>query len=404
MRFFIFLVLILFSGCSVNTLSKKEINVMKGRYQLRYGRNPDLWPVMVGMKHDMTDIFSVPVENAVGTNNLNDAITLFRFINDEIVYDEVKRGFVDGVGIGDKFYPNMFNGPWVGYTQTRGFLLFNFEDKNGLRYMPRMTGDEYYTDVKTFDENRLQFIFQKLEEGNGLKGIRHLELLEFHPDGSFETLAEMIAGAHEIGYVEPWDIQNRTLFVYRNDSIQIYAYNAAFQEIQHPLCELFNSLPEFKCLEQLVIHPTLPIAVLVEVPQEYRGDYWVYLACWENSDPEKRFVELLGQDISMFSEWRDLKGLKCSHFEFSPDGRWLVFRDDSEMVLQTRGNPTFMAMPVDGKREMPLGEPMILGKVMREHAHPSSTAWITKPLSFVVSDGMVLYKWELDNLPREFKE
>jgi hypothetical protein len=89
------------------------------------------------------------------------------------------------------------------------------------------------------------------------------------------------------------------------------------------------------------------LAVFVEVPQEYRGDYRVYLASWENKNPEKRFVELLGQEISMFSEWKDLKGLKCSDFEFSPDGRWLVFRDNSEMVLQSFANQTFMVMPAD---------------------------------------------------------
>lgn len=57
-----------------------------------------------------------------------------------------------------------------------------------------------------------------------------------------------------------------------------------------------------------------------------------------------------------------------------------------------------------GKREMPIGKPQMLGKVMRENAYPTSTAWIKEPLSFVVSDGLVLYKWELNNLPREFKD
>jgi hypothetical protein len=404
MRFLIFfLLLIIIAGCSVNTLSKKEIAKMKAQYNLQYGKNPDIWPVMVGLKDDMTNIFSVPVENAVGTNSINNAITLLRFNEDKIEYDEVKSDFVEGVGIGDKFYPQMYGGPWIGYTQTRGFLLFNIQEKKGIRYMPVMTGDEYYTGVKTFDESKLQFVFQKLEE-YWPEGIRHLQLLEFKPDGTFKTIAEMKAGAHEIGYVEPWDIQYKTIFIYRNDSIKINAYNINFKQVQHPFCDLFNSLKDFKCLEQLSIHPTGTFAILVEVPQEYRGDYRAYLACWQNKDPEKRFFELLGQEISMFTEWRDLKGLKCSHFEFSPDGRWLVFRDDSEMVLQDVANPTFVAMPVDVDREMPLGKPKILGKVMREHAQPTSTAWIAKPLSFVVSDGHVLYKWELDNLEREFKE
>jgi hypothetical protein len=376
---------------------------MKAQYLLEYGKNPDLMPVIVGMKNDMTDIFSVPVENAVGTNCLNNAITLLRFDKDKIAYDEVRRDFIDGVGVGDKFYPRMFAGPWIGYTQTRGFLLFNFKDKKGVEYMPITSGDEYYTDVKTFDESKLQFVFQK-KTAYWPEGIRHLQLLEFNPDGKFRMLSEMKAGAHRVEYVEPWAIQNKTIFVYNNDSIKIHAYDMNFREIHHPFCDLFNSLKHFKCLDQIVFHPTLPIAIIVEMPQEYRGDYWVWLACWENKDPDKRFVELLGQNISMFSEWRDLKGLKCSHFEFSPDGKWLIFRDDSQMVLQSVENPIFVALPVDEGREMPLGKPKILGKVLREGAAPTSTAWITMPLSFVVSDGLVLYKWELDNLRREFKD
>ena len=404
MRFLIFILLpVIVVSCSVNTLSKKEIATMKTHYNLQYGKNPDIWPVMVGLKDDMTDIFSVPIENAVGTNCLNNAITALRFKDDKIEYDELKRNFVEGVGIGDKFYPDMVNGPWIGYTQTRGFLLFNTHDKHGIRYMPPMTGDEYYTGVKTFDESNLQFVFQK-KEAYWPEGIRHLQLLEFKPDGTFKTLAEMKAGAHEIKYVEPWAIQNKTLFVYKNDSVKIGAFDKEFKSVHHPFCDLFNSLEDFKRLDQIVFHPNAPIAIIVEIERKGRNKYWAYLACWQNKDPEKWFVELLGQEISMFTEWRDLKGLKCSHFEFSPDGKWLIFRDDSEMVLQNVANPTFVAMPVDVNREMPLGKPKILGKVMREHAQPTSTAWISKPLSFVVSDGFVLYKWELDNLKREFNE
>ena len=67
-------------------------------------------------------------------------------------------------------------------------------------------------------------------------------------------------------------------------------------------------------------------------------------------------------------------------------------------------NPKFVVLPVDGNREMPLGVPKELGRVMRENARPTSTAWIQNPVSFVVSDGFILYKWELDKLKREFKE
>ena len=137
--------------------------------------------------------------------------------------------------------------------------------------------------------------------------------------------------------------------------------------------------------------------------KKVRDDYRVWLVRWNDPDPEKHVVELLSQEISMFSDYSNIKGLTCSGFQFSPDGRWLVFRDESEEVLQNIPNPTFVAMPVDGDRQMPLGKPKVLGKVMRDNAQPTSTAWIKKPLSFVVSDGLVLYKWELDGLKREFK-
>ena len=90
-------------------------------------------------------------------------------------------------------------------------------------------------------------------------------------------------------------------------------------------------------------------------------------------------------------------------FEFSPDGDWLVFRDNSERTRSVT-NPIFVAMPVDGSKQLPLGKPHILGKVLRENAYPTSTAWIKKPESFVVCDGQVVYKWELGQLSREFGE
>ncbi|MBS3772447.1 MAG: hypothetical protein KGY69_19505 [Bacteroidales bacterium] len=399
----VFILALLMFGCSWNTLRKKEIENMKAEYLLQYGKQPDLWPVMVGMRNPDTDIFSVPVDNAVGTNSINNAITLLRFNKDQIVYDEVRRDFINGVGAGDKFYPGIFSDSWIGYTQTRGFLLFDLQTKEFADHIPIKSGDQYFNGVMAFDGSKLQFVFH-VHQAYYPEGIRLLKLLEFDGKGGFKALSEIKTGKDEVGYSEPWAIQNKTIFIYNNDSIRINAYDMYFKPVRHPFCDLFNSLKEFRRLDQLSIHPTLPVAILVEIDRDGRGGYKAYLANWGNPDPEMRFMELLGQDISMFSEWRDLKGLKCSDFQFSPDGDWLVFRDDSEMVIQLIGNPTFVAMPVDGDRKMPLGKPMVLGKAMRENARPTSTAWIKKPLSFVVSDGMVLYKWELNNLRRIFKD
>jgi hypothetical protein len=388
----------LIAGCTYNTIPKKEIEDMKAQYTLHYGKNPDLWPIMIGMKDEDTDIFSVPSENAVGTNSLNNAITLLRFDKDKISYDEVRKDFIDGVGSGDKFYPGIFSDKWIGYTQTRGFLLFNLADKSFADNIPIKSGDEYFTGIGVIDGPKLQFLFQ-VRDDRFLESKRFLRLFEFDGKGGFKQISEIQAGLHKISYLEPWTIQNKTIFVYNNDSIKIIAYDVNFRTVRHPFCELFNSLRHFKCLGEFAIHPSLPFAVLVE---NDTNENRVWLARWTCPEEDERSVELVGQNISMFSEWADIKHLICSHFQFSPDGKWLVFQDNSEIAIQNVDNPTFVAMPVDGDNPMFLGKPKILGKVMRENARPTSTAWISKPLSFVASDGKVLYKWELNSLKRDF--
>jgi hypothetical protein len=392
------LVAALLSSCTWNTLHKKEIENMKAEFVLKYGGQPALWPVMVGLKEEM-DIFSVPVENAVGTNNINNAITLLRFNKDQIEYDEVRRNFIDGVGSGDKYYPGIFSDEWIGYTQTRGFLLFNLKEKSFADHIVVKPSYEWITSVASTGRSPFEFLFSV----HGSKDNRYLRIIDFDGKGSFKILSEIQAGKYSRAlYLEPWAIQNKTIFIYNNDSIKINAFDINFKPVAHPFCDLFNSYKEFRCLDQLTMHPSLPIAILVEIKREERSGYKVYLANWTNPDPEKRFIELLGQEISIFSNI-DIDGLYVSDFQFSPDGSWLVFRDESE-VTRSVANPIFVAMPVDGDRKIPLGKPKILGKAMRENAYPTSTAWIKKPLSFVVSDGLVLYKWELDNLRREFKD
>jgi hypothetical protein len=391
------------AGCRGTNLRKKEIEQMKFEYLLQYGKQPDLWPIVVGMKNDYTDIFSVPVENAVAINSLNNAITLLKFKDDKIEYDEVRRNFISGVGDGDKFYPGIFSDEWIGYTQTRGFLLFNLKDKSFADHIPIKSGDEYFKGVAPFDGSKLQFVFH-VHEAYFQDGIRHLKVIEFDGKGGFKDISQIKTGADKVGYSEPWAIQNKTIFVYNDDSVKITAYDINFKPVHHPFCDLFNNIKDFRCLDQLCMHPSLPIAILVEMDKNERGDYRVWLINWQNPDPEKRIIELLGQDISIFSNWSRIRSLYVSNFQFSPDGKWLVFRDESEEVLQSLANPTFVAMPVDGGRKIPLGKPKVLGKVMRENANPTSTAWIKKPLSFVVSDGLVLYKWELDGLKREFRD
>jgi hypothetical protein len=186
--FFILALIALLCGCTWNTLRKKEIEQMKAEYLLQYGKQPDLWPIVVGMKENYTDIFSVPTENSVGTNCLNNAITLIRFKEDQIQYNEVRRDFINGVGDGDKYYPGIFSDDWIGYTQTRGFLLFNLKNKSFADHIPIKSGDEYFKGVVPFDGSKLKFVFH-VHEAYFQDGIRHLKVIEFDGKGGFKDIS-----------------------------------------------------------------------------------------------------------------------------------------------------------------------------------------------------------------------
>ncbi len=81
-------------------------------------------------------------------------------------------------------------------------------------------------------------------------------------------------------------------------------------------------------------------------------------------------------------------GLYCSGFEFSPDGRWVVFRDETDDERQ----PAFVAMPIHAEPPF-VGAPLVLG---RTAAGPTvSTCWSTGPTGFVATDGGAVYRWVL---------
>jgi hypothetical protein len=89
------------------------------------------------------------------------------------------------------------------------------------------------------------------------------------------------------------------------------------------------------------------------------------------------------------------------NFTFSPDGKWVVFRDHSK----DSQNPVFVAVSIDEKNPLLLGKPIKLGRAIREGATgPTGTAWATGPTSFVMCDGAVLYKWNLEDFTGMRKE
>jgi len=392
---FLLILLVLITQCATNKLSKEDIEAMKARFVLEYGKPPDLWPVMVGLKEEVYSIFPVPVENAVGTNVIDFAITLLRFEGDKIHYDQLIKGHPGASAGGLYSHCPVFDKEWIAYGQSRGFSLFNIKTREFVDHILYTQLGLRISGAIAIPEQPFTFLIQ-IERANYPESDRVLQIVRFDLKGNFEVLAELEQIGRHVGERgSPLIIRDNKIFGWYKGVFEVYDLN--LKPSQHPLVTLLNNLKSLDIVlnipNELIIHPKLPFAIVKEILPDYSERIW--LARWEHKQKEEMFIQILEQKLSMFS---DIKEMIVNNFNFSPDGRWLTFWDYSEDLK----NPSYIAMPIDEDEEYFLGKPKMLGKVLRKNAGPVSSAWIEEPLSYVVSDGMVLYKWELDNLRREF--
>ncbi|MDR2694508.1 MAG: hypothetical protein LBB74_09895 [Chitinispirillales bacterium] len=82
---------------------------------------------------------------------------------------------------------------------------------------------------------------------------------------------------------------------------------------------------------------------------------------------------------------------------FSPNGDWYIV---GYVEPQKTLRPHFIAVPVapvDRKRRysLDMGNLTVLGQVVGL----TSVAWTSEPTSYAASNGELLYKWDLDELP-----
>jgi len=250
-----------------------------------------------------------------------------------------------------------------------------------------------------------------------------LKVIRFEND-TFTILAEHPAGIKTTAYTEPWFVYQKKIFIYRDSTTKLEVFDENFKPTTHPLADAFNrNQVGFRCMQEIAIHPTLPFALIIEqgkwptkkalqeadsLPAEEKRKarrvifdearrLTLYLFRWNETDEKKRFVPLLSLAGSIWNNYNPANSY--SHFTFSPDGKWLVFRDGSMRGdnVNSSQNPVFVAVPIDEKLPFMLGKPIKLGNAMREDAiEPKSVAWTTKPTAFVMCDGLIIYRWNLD--------
>ena len=384
------------------------------------------FPYSVPVRGQISEIFPVPVKNAIGTIDLFNAITILKFRGTIKPFSTiVARNFLSEVTGDFNFgYCPVFSDEIIAYTQTRWAVIANI--KTGRVETPVLTKslDNIIGGIASLDTARNLFIVD-LRTPAGRAGFHKILHVMKHENKKFVSLGSIPAGIYG-AYSQPWIVHNRKIFTYDSSANRLFCHDADLKPATHPFVDIFNRNNEkFRKLKEMIIHPTLPFGLVVEIGRDldwnkinamplneetdqikrslYKQQeiHALYLLRWDTPDTNKQYIPIHTNAFSLLSP---LAVEQYGRFTFSPDGKWLVFGHE-DLSRDTRGRlfggierPFFVALPVDEKKPFFFGEPVFMGRTSIKENDLTTTAWATNPTAFVAADGLLLYKWDLGNI------
>ena len=306
-------------------------------------------------------LFSVPQDNAIGTNDLNNAITLLSFNKSRVTFDKYFKNAFEQVGGGGEFIP-LISQEAIGFGQTRRFVIYNFRSKQHERYRIAASIDESIQKIAIADARQRHFIFEIKEYNKNSEDhhdyVTHLLLMDLS-----EKEAKQIKEMNK-GKGVTWSVAFGKIFLYYIGKDQLQVLTTNFELSNHPLADAIKQNKGKINFTRIQTHPSLPFAIL------FAGDEGSTFISWTPGKAPHRLFS--GAD----------------QFSFSPDGKWVTFRCD-----RTDPAKTYL-MPVSEKYPNYLGSPILLSN---NYFNANNFGWTTNPISFVGSSLNKIYRWELTN-------
>lgn len=385
------------------------------------------FPYSVASREPIRKIFPVPVKNAIGTIDIDNAITVLKFRGDTNPdYDIVAKDFLAEVtGDFDFGFCPVFDEETIVYTQTRWAVIANVKTGRVVSPILTMSLDDIIGGIVPLDPSKRLFVINRLipaKEGSRQRlNIMHLE------NDKFTGIGE-IDGGGDFPFPQPWLVHDRKVITYDSIGNRLLCHDAELKPSTHPFVEIFNrNNGKFRKLKEMIIHPTLPFGLVVEIGKdidkteinklpagsdersalldklwEIREIHALYLLRWDTKDTKEQFTPIHTDTLSLLAP---LAVKQYGRFTFSPDGKWLVFGHE-DVGTDQYGNlgpggkdqPFFIALPVDETKPLFFGEPIFMGRTFIKENYVTATAWTTDPTAFVAADGIDLYKWDLGEL------
>jgi hypothetical protein len=310
-------------------------------------------------------LFPVPQDNAVGTNDMGNAITLLSFRRGRLVTDTHFRNAAYRFAGGGTYLP-VIDQNTIGFAQSRRFLLFDFKKRICRDYDITTAMTKNIERVAIADARQKHFIFEI--QAHNPRSEDPWDFTSYLLLMDLSMSEPKILKELNIGKTIYWTKFNDKIIFFDLKNKKTTLFDLFFEKKNHPFTEIINKNIERLSFTRIFVHPELPFAILSG------GRRGSTLIKWE---------DCIGDNILPLIDY-------TTDFTFSPDGNWVVLKKDYPEPHQT------YLMPVSEKYPNYLGSPIkLLDKGFGRPSVNNNAAWTTNPISYVGSYMSTLYRWEL---------
>lgn len=312
--------------------------------------------------YENTNLFPLPQANSVGSTQMGNAITQISFPGKRISFDRHFKNAVEDMDVSEVFLP-VVSKDVIGIGLPRKFLLFDFKKKIHRAFTITPSISETIAKAVIVDARKNLFLFEiSGHSGNSpnpwdiSSSLMLMDLNGTEP----KVVKEMPVARYFL-----WSVVGDKNFLYRNKTQQLQVVNMNLEPSHHPIVDIIEKHKDEIDFCKIYAHPTLPFAIL------HWGSSGAIVVGWGNGrDKTPRLL------IS-----------RAEQFLFSPDGKWLSFKEDRD-----RGK-TFV-MPVSEKYPHYLGSPIL---IVNTYFNDNKYAWTNNPVSFVGSSDTDIFRCDLEN-------
>jgi hypothetical protein len=307
-------------------------------------------------------IFEVGRPRTVVTNAVDNGIGLFHLEGRAARFELVDQGFKKYVWGGSMVFPPLFSKDLVGYSQTRGFLLYDMRQKAFKDLTIGRHPEIDIQDVVAIDGEKQLFLFLLRYVLGMDRTAYHLALFDLSGAEPREVADRKLAGE-----TRPW--LGRTTFLVEGDGPEqrLVALGDGLRPVEHPLQAVYAPGRPGRYLTTPGVHPSLPFAIYDEQPAPVAIPTGTWLASWREPGKPPVAAKLFG-------------GEGATLLRFSPDGGWAIFIDQAAKPY------AYFAMKVDPALPNFLGPPVLLkgGDPIPLETN-GRCAWASEPTAWVCS-------------------